>query len=56
MCLSCGCGKIDDDMGDDRTITMSDVRQAADSAGTSVEQVVQNIAKGVHDAQLAEKR
>lgn len=43
MCLSCGCGKPDDDHGDSRNITMSDLDRAAKAAGTTPEKVVQNI-------------
>ena len=37
MCLSCGCGKPDDDHGDSRNITMSDLKRAAEAAGTNEE-------------------
>ncbi len=46
MCLSCGCGKPDDDHGDSRNITMSDLDRAAEAAGTTRDQVVQNIMNG----------
>ena len=35
MCISCGCGKPNDDHGDARNITMQDVDQAAEAAGTT---------------------
>ena len=43
MCLSCGCGKPDDDHGDSRNITMNDLKQAAEAAGTTPDKVAQNI-------------
>src|SRR5690242_11153459 len=43
MCLSCGCGSPNDDHGDSRNITLNDLDQAAQAAGTSVGQVAQNI-------------
>jgi hypothetical protein len=43
MCISCGCGKVHDDHGDSRHLTLEDLKHAADAAGVSVEQVVQNI-------------
>lgn len=43
MCMSCGCGKPDDDHGDSRNITMNDLNEAAAAAGISPTQVVQNI-------------
>ena len=43
MCVSCGCGKPDDDHGDSRNITMGDLDRAADAAGTTRDKVVQNI-------------
>src|SRR5258708_13565799 len=46
MCLSCGCGKANDDHGDSRNITMRNIDQAAEAAGTTRERVVQNISQG----------
>lgn len=46
MCVSCGCGKPDDDHGDSRNITVSDLDRAAQAAGTTRDKVVQNIASG----------
>ena len=46
MCLSCGCGKPDDDHGDSRNITMNDLKQAAEAAGTTPDKVVRNIING----------
>lgn len=46
MCISCGCGKPNDDHGDARNITMQDVDQAAEAAGTTRAKVLQNIMQG----------
>ena len=46
MCISCGCGKPDDDHGDARNITMKDLDQAAQAAGTTRDRVLQNIMSG----------
>jgi len=45
MCASCGCGKPNDDHGDSRNITLQDLDQAAQAAGTTREQVVENMAQ-----------
>jgi hypothetical protein len=47
MCLSCGCGKPNDDHGDSRNITMNDLSSAAQAAGTTPDQVAQNIMSGL---------
>jgi hypothetical protein len=41
--MSCGCGRPDDQMGDDRNITAKDLRAAADAAGITMEQAADNI-------------
>src|SRR5947209_20350714 len=46
MCISCGCGKANDDHGDSRNITMEDLNQAAQAAGTTRDRVLQNIMQG----------
>ena len=46
MCLSCGCGRPDDDHGDSRNITMGDLKRAAEAAGTTPDKVAQNIMSG----------
>ncbi|MFL5662237.1 MAG: hypothetical protein ACJ8BW_12935 [Ktedonobacteraceae bacterium] len=46
MCISCGCGKPNDDHGDARNITMQDVDQAAEAAGTTRAKVLENIMQG----------
>lgn len=46
MCVSCGCGKLNDNHGDPRNITMDQIQQAASAANTSPEEVARNIQKG----------
>lgn len=46
MCLSCGCGQVNNDHGDSRNITLHDLDQAAQASGTTRERVIQNIAQG----------
>ena len=43
MCISCGCGTPNDDHGDTRNITLQDLDQAAQAAGTTRDRVLQNI-------------
>jgi hypothetical protein len=42
MCLTCGCGRPNDDHGDSRNITMDDLNQAAEAAGTTRDRVIAN--------------
>jgi hypothetical protein len=46
MCVSCGCGKLNDNHGDPRNITMDQIQQAASAANCSPEDVARNIQKG----------
>lgn len=43
MCMSCGCGKPNDNQGDSRNITQHDINDAAEAASISTAQAVQNI-------------
>src|SRR5689334_17857461 len=43
MCISCGCGNPADNHGDKRNITLQDIDEAAQAAGTTREKVLQNI-------------
>jgi hypothetical protein len=45
MCVDCGCGHPDDRHGDDRHITMSDIRAAAEASEVSVQEVAARISK-----------
>lgn len=47
MCLDCGCGKPNERHGDDRHITMDDIKAAANTSEMSVEEVSDNIRKGL---------
>jgi hypothetical protein len=53
MCLDCGCGEPNERHGDDRHITMDDVKAAADASQISVDEAARNIADGVRQAQSA---
>ena len=46
MCVSCGCGRPNDDHGDTRNITLNDIDQAAIAAGTTRDKVLQNMMGG----------
>lgn len=50
MCVSCGCGEIDNDHGDPRNITMKTLRDAAQAAGQDVKKVGQNIQQATTSA------
>jgi hypothetical protein len=43
MCMSWGCGEMHNNHGDPRHLTFEDLKQAADAAGLSVDEVAQNI-------------
>jgi hypothetical protein len=47
MCVSCGCGQVNDNHGDRRNITMDNIKSAAQAAGTDEQTVAQNIQQGV---------
>lgn len=51
MCLDCGCGKPNDKHGDERHITMDDLRAAAQASEISVDEAARNIADGVKKTQ-----
>ena len=53
MCLDCGCGEPNERHGDDRHITMDDVKAAAAASEISVDEAARNIADGVRQAQSA---
>jgi hypothetical protein len=50
MCASCGCGKFEEDHGDDRNLTLKDLKAAAQAADISTQQVVQNLNQAAKDA------
>lgn len=43
MCMSCGCGEPEADHGDDRHITLADLKKAAEAAEVSPEEAARNI-------------
>ncbi len=43
MCMSCGCGQVNDDHGDQRNITLNDMRSAAQAANIDVQTAARNI-------------
>ncbi|MDQ2716164.1 MAG: hypothetical protein M3Z08_14755 [Chloroflexota bacterium] len=47
MCISCGCGKPDDNHGDERNITSEDINQAAIAAGTTRDRAIQHMLDGL---------
>lgn len=51
MCLDCGCGEPNERHGDERHITLDDVRKAAQASEISVDDAARNIADGVKKAQ-----
>ena len=56
MCLNCGCGKPDDDHGNEANITMDTLRRAGEANGQDVDQTIANIEQAYHaspDAQDA---
>ena len=50
MCLDCGCGEPNERHGDDRHITMDDMKAAAAASEISVEEAARNISDGVRQA------
>ena len=47
MCVSCGCGQVNDDHGDDRNIPMKDMRSAAQAANIDVQTAARNIGQSM---------
>lgn len=54
MCLDCGCGKPNDQHGDDRHITMKHVEDAAKASEITVDEAIKNINEGMQMAQSGE--
>jgi hypothetical protein len=48
--MSCGCKQYDEDHGDPRNLTMNDFKDAAEAAGSDVQQVAKNIAEGFQNS------
>lgn len=43
MCYNCGCGKLNDDMGNPENITEKTFSEAADAAGQTIEEAKRNV-------------
>jgi hypothetical protein len=43
MCMSCGCGQVNEDHGNEDNITRADLERAAVAADTTPEQAADNI-------------
>jgi hypothetical protein len=54
MCASCGCGILDEDHGDFRSLTLADIEEAAEAANISIEEVAKNIQAAVIEAEESE--
>jgi hypothetical protein len=50
MCLTCGCGVLNDNHGDDRHITYDDLKTAAEAAEIPVDEAVRNFEETVKKA------
>jgi len=50
MCLSCGCGRPNDAHGDDRHITLDDLKAAGEAAELTAEKAADNIKSGLAEA------
>jgi hypothetical protein len=55
MCLDCGCGELNNRHGDDRHITMDEVKAAAKASEISVDEAARNISDGMRQAQNASR-
>lgn len=51
MCLDCGCGEPNERHGDDRHITLDDIKAAAQASEISVEEATRNISDSLRQAQ-----
>lgn len=45
MCASCGCGSPEEQHGDARNITWSQIKAAAEAGGQTPDEVVRNMAR-----------
>lgn len=43
MCYNCGCGMLNNDMGNDKNITEKTFKEAADVSGQTVEETKRHI-------------
>jgi hypothetical protein len=47
MCISCGCGAFEDKHGDERNITLTELKDAAAAANINMGQLSRNIHSGL---------
>ena len=50
MCLTCGCGELNADHGDERHITLDDLKGAAEAANIPLDEAVKNFQETVKKA------
>jgi hypothetical protein len=50
MCVSCGCGRPNDQHGDSRHITMQQIEEAAKAISKSPQEVANNIQQAITPA------
>lgn len=55
MCYTCGCGHLDNDMGDPRNITDKTFEQAAKADNESTEEAKKNTLKALKESMGEEK-
>lgn len=48
MCYNCGCGSTSDNMGDPRNITDKTIENAAEAAGVSKKEAMQNMLEALN--------
>jgi hypothetical protein len=47
MCLNCGCGELDNDMGNPDNLTLTDLAKAAKASETNGTDTIANIRKAL---------
>lgn len=47
MCLNCGCGMPDDDMGNPDNLTTKNLKKAAKASGMSIKDTINNLKAGL---------
>jgi hypothetical protein len=50
MCMSCGCGQLNENHGNNDHITMADLQKAARASKISIEEAAENIQKGAKES------
>lgn len=49
MCLNCGCGMYEDDMGHPENITLATIKKAAGAEGQTEKEAMQNMRSALDD-------